>query len=851
MNSFLNRLFPLLTFCLLLAPLLNDIKAQENNLDYYLPSNVKYNPDIPSPKSFLGYEIGDWHIGHDQLVYYLKELANKSDRIELTEYARSHENRPLIALSISSEKNIGNLENIRKAHLNRIESKREGSDSDPVVVFLGNSVHGNESSGANSSALVAYYLAAAEGPAIDKILENSIILLDPALNPDGLNRFASWVNSHKSQKLNPDNNEREFNEVWPGGRTNHYWFDLNRDWLLVQHPESQGRINFFHKWKPNVVTDTHEMSTNSTYFFQPGIPSRNNPLTPEATFLLTEKLAKFHASALDSIGSLYYSKESFDDFYFGKGSTYPDINGSVGILFEQASSRGHLQNSTNGLLSFPFTIRNQFNTALSTMKGAVEIKADLLKHQKDFYSSALKLAKKDKVKSYAYGTKKEKGLCNEMNKILDAHKIEYKKIEDKDSEFQYHVSTNQFQYRLIKSLFEKRTKFKDSLFYDVSTWTLPLAFNVSYEINPGKIKTEKSEKSRQQNGKIIGDLNETYACLFEWHEMSSPKLLYQLLEKEIQVKVAAKSFMVLIEGKKRYFPEGSILVPVKSQIEKQSEIFSILKSFTQKNFTDIYAINTGLTPDGIDFGSPNFKKLKAPKIGLIVGEGVNQYEAGEVWFTLDKKFEIPVSKIEKKDLSDIDWDDYNVLIMVRGVYAGISQARMKSWVSNGGILITQSSASTWLAGTEFCTFNAIKNKNQKIFDNHHYHYHSIDKLHGAQNIGGVILEAEADLSHPLFYGYSRTKIPLFRNHKNFFKTPENKFAAPMNYSASPLLSGYISQKNLKQISNSPAVLIAALGSGRMISFMDNPNFRAYFMGTNKMFMNAIFFGHIIKSRSTE
>src|SRR5690606_10462510 len=202
--------------------------------------------------------------------------------------------------------------------------------------------------------------AAATGPEADAILNNVVVLLDPVLNPDGLNRFAHWVNSNRSKNINADPATREHSETWPGGRTNHYWFDLNRDWLPVQHPESQGRIRQFHKWKPNVVLDFHEMGTNSTFFFQPGIPSRNNPLTPKRNFELTAEIAKYNAAGMDEIGSLYYTRQSFDDFYYGKGSTYPDGNGSIGILFEQASSRGHIQESVNGLVTFPFTIKNQF-----------------------------------------------------------------------------------------------------------------------------------------------------------------------------------------------------------------------------------------------------------------------------------------------------------------------------------------------------------------------------------------------------------------------------------------------------------------------------------------------------------
>ena len=210
------------------------------------------------------------------------------------------------------------------------------------------------------------------------MLDELVILFDPSFNPDGLQRFAYWANTNKNQILTADPNDREYNEVWPGGRTNHYWFDMNRDWLPAQLPESQARIKTFTKWLPNILTDHHEMGTNSSFFFQPGIPSRVNPLTPAMNQKLTQKIGSFHVEAFDKLGSLYYSEEDYDDFYYGKGSTYPDINGGIGILFEQASSRGHIQESDNGLLTFPFTIRNQLTAGLSTtLKAAAEMRLEV------------------------------------------------------------------------------------------------------------------------------------------------------------------------------------------------------------------------------------------------------------------------------------------------------------------------------------------------------------------------------------------------------------------------------------------------------------------------------------------
>lgn len=299
-------------------------------LSYYLPEGTVYDPAIPTPEAFFGYPTGEWHLRHDQIVAYMQALSAASDRITLREYARTYEHRPLLLLTITSPENHQNIDTIREEHLALCDPHKSAAlntDTMPAVLYMGFSIHGNEPSGGNAAPLVAYHLAAAQN--IDALLNNTVILLDPVFNPDGFSRFAHWANMHKGKHPIADPNHREHREAWPSGRTNHYWFDLNRDWLMLQHPESRGRMETFHAWKPNLLTDHHEMGTDRTFFFQPAIPSRNNPLTPDKNYTLTAAIAQHHAEALDQIGSLYYTKESYDDFYIGKASTYPDINGAA------------------------------------------------------------------------------------------------------------------------------------------------------------------------------------------------------------------------------------------------------------------------------------------------------------------------------------------------------------------------------------------------------------------------------------------------------------------------------------------------------------------------------------------
>ncbi|RYF80662.1 MAG: zinc carboxypeptidase, partial [Chitinophagaceae bacterium] len=370
------------------------------------------NKAIPTPASVIHHEVGAWHVTHDRLVNYMQAIATAApQKVKMQTMGFTYEQRPQTLLIISSPKNIANLENIRQQHLLLSNPEKSGSvniNDMPVVVYIGHSIHGNEPSGSNAALLTAYYLAAAEGKEIEELLENVVILFDPSFNPDGLQRFSTWANQHKSKNLVTDPNSREFNEAWPGGRYNHYWFDLNRDWLPGVHPESRNRIKLFHDWKPNILTDHHEQGSNASFFFQPGVPSRVNPLTPAKNQELTAMLGRYHAKNLEAIGSMYFTKENYDDFYYGKGSTFPDINGAIGILFEQASSRGHAQETSNGILTFPFTIKNQFVTALSTLQGAKELKQEFLSFQKDFYKQSTTGGNK----TYVFGDKYDKAKTN-------------------------------------------------------------------------------------------------------------------------------------------------------------------------------------------------------------------------------------------------------------------------------------------------------------------------------------------------------------------------------------------------------------------------------------------------------
>ncbi|MUP46447.1 zinc carboxypeptidase [Gramella sp. BOM4] len=820
------------------------LQAQQEDLslNYYLPDDVTYNPEIPTPQEVIGFVPGEWHVSHDRLLNYMHKLAEVSPRIQIENRGFTYEGRPLVLLTISSEENLNNIEEIRKNHVALVEQNSGSLNTEemPVVINQGFSIHGNEPSGSNAALLYTYYLAAAEGEEIENTLDHTVILLDPAFNPDGLQRFAYWANTNKSENINPDPQDREYNEIWPGGRTNHYWFDMNRDWLPVQLPESQARIATFHKWYPNILTDHHEMGSNSTFFFQPGIPSRTHPLTPQMNQDLTKEIGTYHARAFDELGSLYYTEENYDDFYYGKGSTFPDINGSVGILFEQGSSRGHAQETDNGILTFPFTIRNQFTAALSTLEAAESMRTELLNYQRNFFDNARKSAENG---AYAFGSSKDPVKAYKLAEILKRHQIEVHKVKDAFSEngkrFEqgsaYIVPKNQRQHRLVKAMFERRTEFEDSLFYDISAWTFPLAFDLDFSEDVSL--KNAGEKIEELSMPVPAPPSESdYAYLLNWSDYYAPKALNSILEKGLRAKVAMEDFTL----DNQQFGHGTIMIPVQNQKLSQSELHDFLTEVSQESAVKITAISTGMT-GGINLGSNQFRALEPQKVAILVGESITSYDAGEIWHLFDQRYDMKITKLDIRDLNRTDLTKYTDIIIPNswggGLDSGLAKKLME-WTREGGTIIGYRNAVTWLKKNDFIKFDTkepeVNAKNVSFEER--------GDFRGAQVIGGAIFEAKLDRSHPIAFGYQDDKIAMFRNTTLFVEPDEQSYNNPIQYTEKPLLSGYISKPNLDSIANTVPFKHASLGRGEVMMFTDNTNFRAFWYGTNKLLMNAIFFG---------
>jgi len=846
----LTRIYTLF-FSLLFTAFFSNLMAMP--VKDFLPQGIKLNADIPLPSNTLGFEIGQRHLRHDQLLSYFTQLAQQSNRIKLTDMGKTPQHRQQLLVTISSPENLENLSKILASRDVLTKNGQQSNSQDPLVIWLGYSVHGDEISGANAAMIVGYYLAASEEDKITEMLANTIIVLEPSINPDGMDRFVNWVTTYRNAAVNTDANHIEHHQSWVTGRTNHFWFDLNRDWLLLSQQESQHRLKYFHQYQPNVVGDFHEMGPNSSYFFQPGINSRTHPLTPIKNITLTTKLATYHAKALDEKQRLYYSEENFDDFYYGKGSTYPDINGSIGILFEQASSRGMQQETVNGLLTFEFGIQNHVLTSLSTITGAWKNNVELKEYRQDFYQQATKLAEKEKFSGYLLHEAKDSYRLNSFLAKLAQHKIKVYPLTD-DFDFKdkklaakhsYYLPLAQPQYRLIKALFNQQTHFKDNTFYDVSGWTLPLAMNISaYQLNRtwGLELADKAWQAPEQT-KINTLAVASYGYAFEWHNFLAPKLLNNLLANNIKVRVAKKDFTSLINGKSHHFDAGSLVIL--SGIQKQPNWQKLMLTASNEVGIKLHEISTGLTVQGIDLGSGSFKNLIPPKTLLLGGKGISQYEAGEVRFYLDETLHIPLSIIDHAVMNKIDLSSYSHIILVDGNYNNISDRvadKFKNWLRQGGVIIGQKRGAKWLAEQEILAVKfASKEQINALFDDSELPYQEKETLASRKRIAGAIFQTQLDTSHPLAYGYQQNTLPLFRNSTLIMEQPQQPFITVAKYSPTPLLSGFTDKNLENRLAHNAAIVAHNYGKGRIIATTDVLAFRGYWYGSAKLLANSLFF----------
>ena len=470
------------------------------------------------------------------------------------------------------------------------------------------------------------------------------------------------------------------------------------------------------------------------------------------------------------------------------------------------------------------------------------MREEILNYQKTFYINARKESSNAGV--IVFGDEKDATKAHKFIEVLKHHRIEVHYLKEDFSkngkefkkESSYVIPKNQKQHRLINAMFQKRTNFQDSLFYDVSAWTLPLAFNLNYEENESVNKLGDRISENKRNTASLPILS-NYAYLMEWNDYNSPKVLNQLLEKGLRAKVGLKPFT--LEGVN--YDYGTILIPVQNQKLNTKELFKFIYELVEENKVRINSVSTGLSK-GIDLGSRNFKMVGPQKVALLVGQGITPYDAGEIWHLFDQRYDMLITKLDTRDFRKKDLSKYTDIIVPNSWGTSLTKSdalKIKNWIKQGGTLIGYKNIGKWFDKHEILKidFKTKKNTARSIsFDQKRDFF-------GAQLIGGAIFETKIDRSHPIVFGYKNEKLPVFRNSTLFMKPDTNSYNNPIKYTNNPLLSGYISDKNLLELKNTSMCKIGTLEKGKVIYFTDNTNFRAFWYGTNKLLMNAIFFGN--------
>ncbi|WP_339769502.1 M14 family zinc carboxypeptidase [uncultured Paraglaciecola sp.] len=822
----------------------------------YAPSSI-FDSAVTPPEVFLGHDLGQHMTRNDMMIAYFRQLASQSDRVKYDVIGYSNENRPIVTLTITSPANQQKLDQIRLQHLAQqdISEPAISTAEMPVVSWINFGVHGGEVSSTDSAMPIAYHLAAAQGDAMDTLLDNSIILLTASFNPDGNTRESGWNWQYSSDVAVSDPNHVLHRSPWPAGRTNHYWFDLNRQWMLQQQPEPVAWVSKFHQWRPNIVADFHEMRSYKSFYFHPGAPDRVHPLIDKKAMTLLSEVVQGPRDFMDSEARLYFNEESYDNFYLGKGATYPLMYGSLGILFEQASSGGLLE-TPRGVLSFRDNIRTFYRVGLALLNNAVEKRQSLLAYQRGFAKNSSKHADKDDIKGYVFAAPEDPARLFHFLQLLERNQIKVKPLTKdltiKDMAFKaqqaYVVETDQASYAMVKGLFEKITKFENNTFYDVSGWTMPLAFGIEFT---------SLTRSNYKVGEAISPVFPTFsappkanvAYAFDWSHYYAPKVLYRLLGAGFLPRIARAPFKAQTAQGEHTFGRGSVMVSVGWQggIQNQADSDKLAHIMQQAATVDgvpVFALDSSHTSSvGMDLGSNYIEAVTLPKVLLVIGPGMSQYQAGEVWYLLDKRMQMPVVMVTKNDLNNMDLQSYSHIVMADGKYADISAdltLNIENWVEGGGSLVGIGDGAQWAAkamlNVETVKIKAGEKALQKRID-----YGEKDHVKAQDIIGGAIMSGDLDNTHPIGYGYARRTIATQRSGLLAFEPPTNPYATVVKIPEHALLTGYASKENQQQLAGKAMLVAQRKGKGRVILFSDDPNFRGYFYGTEKLFLNSLFF----------
>jgi hypothetical protein len=871
--------------------------------DFVFYPNAKYDPAIPTLEQAVGHKWGEKITMHHEVEEYIHKLAEVSKNVRLVKYGETWEGRSLYYMILASEQNMARLEEI-KAGMQKLADPRliTPTEADrliaslPAITWLAYGVHGNEISSTDAALLTAYHLVAAQNDTLAPlIMQNSVVIIDPMQNPDGRDRFITYFKQTTGRWPDPDQQAAEHRETWPSGRSNHYFFDMNRDWFALTQLETQGRVKAFLEWHPQVFVDLHEMGSNSTYYFAP--PA--NPLNPEMPASQIQMLQKFgrnNARWFDRMKFDYFTREVFDSFYPGYGEGWPIFNGSVGMTYEQASARGLVvKRDDETTMHYRDTVQHHFIASLSTAETSAKNRAEMLRYFYEYRRSAIDEGKTGETKEYLIVPGSDPNRAAKLANLLKTQGIEVKKaaaaFQNRRVEDYYGgavqaknfpagtfiVSLAQPAKRLAKTLMEKHVTMDDKFiqeqlrrekkrldhqFYDVTGWSLPLLYDVecyrARDASVGNFALLGSEASN--TGQIIGGKAQL-AYLIPWGTNAAAKALASLHRKGIRV--FGTDMEITLNGRK--YPRGTLIIKVK---DNPDNLHETLAEIAKAENIEIIATNTSWVDDGVNFGSGNVQFLEKPRIVLAYNTPASSLSVGWTRYLIEQAYGYPVTIIHTNQLGGADLSRYNVMILpdAFGSYErelGEGNA-IKEWIRKGGTLITYGGATQWLTGEKvglLATSRELKggkaekeekkDKPEKKEENKPDLTKPFDVEKEIQpekelpvETPGAIVRISLDTEHWLAFGYDGDANVMV-NSRNIFTPlkldkgtnvglymPEDKL----------VLSGFIFEDSKKQLPNKAYLMHQPHGSGHVVAFAEDPNTRAFFDGTNLLLMNAIFFG---------
>lgn len=837
--------------------------------------DLTVNPAIPAPKDVLGYELGAQFTLYAHVVDYLETLADASPRVLINSYGETYEGRPLINLVISSEEHIQRIGEIRERHLQLLTASEAQAEAiineEPVITSFSYNIHGNEASGTEAAMQVAYRMAAATDAETQEVLDNSVIVMFICINPDGRDRYIYWYKGMRRSVPGYEPRDLEHYAPWPNGRTNHYWFDLNRDWIWGIHPESRGHTAEYQKWMPQVHVDYHEQGYNSNYFTMPGTTPRNQQL-PDRYEALSDTFGMANVRAFDRHQINYFTRQAFDFFYPGYGSSYPSVLGAIGMLTEQGGIGGGLAIETNDgyVLTLRQRVFDHYTTSVATINKSAQHRQMLLRYSYEAWQP-----ERSKVATKAYFLSAEDTYTTDVvNMLLRQGVAVERTTEDLNlpnaiafrtgtasrtflPKGTYMVSTDQPRSLFITSIMERNMAIEDSVMYDMATWSAPIAYNLDAWSTNSRVAVATESLSEPINPDYgLTNPDAQYAYVIEWAQRQAPRALAMLWDMGYRVRAAEEPFS---DGD-RAFGAGTLVILRGRNLTKAEEIEQDMQRIAQEAQVRIYGYDSGRMQEGWDLASSSNRPIERPKVALMVEPPFSTYTSGQLYFLFDQDTRLPVERIRTSILQQTampkfgqryggaDLNDYDVLILPGGG-SGLRQLlqeeqldEWKAWLRSGGVLIAHESAAGFFtkdqSGMTNVALRAVPGDTTGAAD--YLPYVERRDYYGKKRIPGSALNARIDVTHPLAFGMKEEVYGL--KFGTTAMEPSNDLQSVGYYQQNPeslLVAGYASPENLEHLAGGTWAGVVNVGRGKVVLLADNTQYRAFWRGPSRLMQNAV------------